>query len=55
MADRNACSPLGMHPWAPSKQVSRTKARWKVQLKDCIITAHGRDYLVHKANGEMNF
>ncbi len=40
---------------AQFEKVSRTKNRWKCQLKDGIITIDGRDYLFHRASGEMQF
>lgn len=40
---------------AQFEKVSRTKNRWKCQLKDGIITINGRDYLFNKASGEMQF
>ena len=36
-------------------KVQRSKARWRVGFKDCILTLGGRDYLLHKVTGEMNF
>ncbi|BDA40987.1 probable transcription initiation factor IIA subunit 1 [Coccomyxa sp. Obi] len=40
---------------AQFEKVSRTKSRWKCQLKDGIITINGHDYLFHRASGEMQF
>lgn len=40
---------------AQFEKVSRTKSRWKCQLKDGIITINGQDYLFHRASGEMQF
>jgi len=37
------------------EKVSRTKNKWKCQLKDGIINIDGRDYLFHRASGEMQF
>ncbi|KAL6775864.1 hypothetical protein ACKKBG_A18810 [Auxenochlorella protothecoides x Auxenochlorella symbiontica] len=36
-------------------KVHRSKARWKVNLRHCILQLDGRDYLLHKATGEFNF
>lgn len=36
-------------------KVQRSKARWKINLRDCILTLDGRDYLLHKLNGEFQF
>jgi hypothetical protein len=36
-------------------QVTRSKTKWKVQLKQCLVTMNGRDYVLGKASGEMNF
>lgn len=37
------------------EKVQRSKAKWKVALRDCVATIEGRDYLLRKATGEMNF
>lgn len=40
---------------AQFEKVSRTKNKWKCQLKDGIINIDGRDYLFNRASGEMQF
>ncbi len=40
---------------AATRQVSRTKNRWKAVLKDGIAHINGRDYLFSKCQGEMQF
>jgi transcription initiation factor TFIIA large subunit len=37
------------------EKVQRSKSKWKVVLKDCILTLNGRDYLVRRCTGEMDF
>eukprot|EP00887_Chlorella_sp_A99_P006838 scaffold2.g6838.t1 len=37
------------------EKVQRSKARWKVVLKDCVATIEGRDYLLRRTTGEMMF
>jgi len=37
------------------EKVQRSKSKWKVVLKDCVLTLNGRDYLVHRCTGEMDF
>lgn len=36
-------------------KVHRSKARWKVNLRHCVLQLNGKDYLLHKATGEFNF
>lgn len=36
-------------------KVHRTKAKWRINLKNCVATVNGRDYLLKKITGEMNF
>lgn len=36
-------------------KVHRSKNKWKVNLKDCVVTIKGRDYLLKKATGDMSF
>lgn len=36
-------------------KVHRSKARWRVNLRHCVLHVAGRDYLLHKATGEFNF
>mmetsp|Transcript_10012 Transcript_10012/g.25573 ORF Transcript_10012/g.25573 Transcript_10012/m.25573 type:complete len:205 (-) Transcript_10012:1293-1907(-) len=40
---------------AQFEKVSRTKARWKCQLKAGIMHINGRDYIFNKAVGEFQF
>ncbi len=37
------------------EKVQRSKSKWKVVLKDCILTLNGRDFLVRRCTGEMDF
>lgn len=37
------------------EKVQRSKAKWKINLKNCVATINGRDYLLKKVTGEMNF
>jgi transcription initiation factor TFIIA large subunit len=37
------------------EKVQRSKNKWKVVLKDCILTLDGRDYLLRRCTGEMEF
>lgn len=37
------------------EKVQRSKSKWKIVLKDCVLTLAGRDYLVRKCTGEMDF
>lgn len=37
------------------EKVQRSKSKWKIVLKDCILTLNGRDYLVRRCQGEMDF
>ena len=37
------------------EKVHRSKAKWKVNLKNCVATINGVDYLLKKVTGEMNF
>ena len=37
------------------EKVQRSKSKWKVVLKDCVLTLNGRDYLVRRCTGEMDF
>jgi len=37
------------------EKVHRSKAKWKVNLKNCVATVNGVDYLLKKVTGEMNF
>ena len=37
------------------EKVQRSKSKWKVVLKDCVVTLNGRDYLLRKCNGEMDW
>lgn len=32
-------------------QVQRVKNKWKITLKDGIVSVQGKDYLFHKCNG----
>jgi hypothetical protein len=36
-------------------KVHRTKAKWRINLKNCVATINGTDYLLKKVTGEMNF
>ncbi|KAG0241934.1 transcription factor IIA subunit alpha [Actinomortierella wolfii] len=36
-------------------KVSRTKSKWKCVLKDGIMLINGRDFLFHKANGDLEW
>jgi hypothetical protein len=36
-------------------KVHRTKAKWRINLKNCVATINGTDYLLKKITGEMNF
>jgi len=36
-------------------KVTRTKNKWKCQLKDGIMSVNGRDYLFQKGNGDFEF
>jgi transcription initiation factor TFIIA large subunit len=36
-------------------KVHRAKGRWKVFAKHCVATINGRDYLLKKVTGEMQF
>jgi len=36
-------------------KVHRSKAKWRVNLKSCVATINGIDYVLKKINGEMNF
>ncbi|CAG8521048.1 4013_t:CDS:2 [Ambispora gerdemannii] len=36
-------------------KVTRTKNKWKCQLKDGIMSVDGKDYLFHKGNGDFEF
>lgn len=36
-------------------KVHRSKAKWRINLKNCIATIGGRDYVLKKVTGEMNF
>ncbi|CAG8474494.1 8201_t:CDS:2 [Ambispora leptoticha] len=36
-------------------KVTRTKNKWKCQLKDGIMSVNGRDYVFHKGNGDFEF
>jgi len=36
-------------------KVQRTKNKWKCVLKDGIVTADGKDYVFHRANGEFEW
>jgi transcription initiation factor TFIIA large subunit len=36
-------------------KVTRTKNKWKCQLKDGIVSVNGRDYLFQKGNGDFEF
>uniref|UniRef100_A0A061R7B9 Transcription initiation factor TFIIA large subunit n=1 Tax=Tetraselmis sp. GSL018 TaxID=582737 RepID=A0A061R7B9_9CHLO len=40
---------------AQFEKVSRTKTRWKCQLKAGIMHVNGRDYIFNKATGEFQF
>lgn len=42
---------LGMLLTPEVVQVTRVKNKWKVQLKDGIVSANGKDYLFSKCNG----
>lgn len=45
------------HAWACSHitQPLAAAPAPQVVLKDCVLTLNGRDYLVHKCTGEMDF
>lgn len=34
------------------EKVQRTKNKWKLNLKDGVLTVNGKDYLFQRANGE---
>jgi len=36
-------------------KVTRTKNRWRVNLKDGIILANGKEYVFNKASGEFQW
>lgn len=36
-------------------RVHRSKARWRMTLRDCILCLDDRDYLLHKVSGEFQF
>jgi len=36
-------------------KVTRTKNKWKCQLKDGIMSVNGKDYLFQKGNGDFEF
>jgi transcription initiation factor TFIIA large subunit len=40
---------------AQFEKVSRTKTKWRCQLKDGIMNIDGRDHVFHAASGEMQF
>lgn len=40
---------------AQFEKVTRTKNRWKCSLKDGVMHLNGRDFLFHRATGEMEF
>ena len=37
------------------ERVHRSKNKWKVNLKGCVASINGRDYLFKKLTGEMDF
>lgn len=37
------------------EKVHRSKAKWRINLKNTVATVNGRDYLFKKVTGEMNF
>lgn len=36
-------------------KVQRVKNKWKITLKDGIVSVQGKDYLFHKCNGEFEW
>ncbi|RZC78926.1 hypothetical protein C5167_003155 [Papaver somniferum] len=53
--DYNAVTPAGHDVQAGTPIVTRTKSRWKCQLKDGIMHINNKDILFTKANGEFDF
>lgn len=37
------------------EKVHRTKSKWRLNLKNCVATINGREYLFKKIAGDLNF